>query len=74
MSPLVKTSHRASWDPKEEKQLFKFKVFIFLFFKILLLSTLYTQYEAGIHNPEIKSCMFYRLSQPGALKQLYLLM
>ena len=36
------------------------------FFKILFLSNLYTQYEAGTYNPEVKSpCMALPLSQLG---------
>ena len=31
----------------------------------LFLCNLYTQHGAQIHDPEIKSCMLYRLSQPG---------
>ena len=34
--------------------------------KILFLSNLYTQYGAQTYSPEIKSCVFYQLSQPGA--------
>ena len=36
-----------------------------LFFKILFLSHLYPQRGARTHNPEIKSRMLFRLSQPG---------
>ena len=40
-------------------------MFYFIFKKILFLSNLYTQHRAQSHNPESKSCMLYRLSQPG---------
>ena len=33
--------------------------------KILFLSNLYTQWEAWIHNSEIKSLALHRLSQTG---------
>ena len=33
---------------------------------VCLFCELYTQHWAWTHEPEIKSCMFYRLSQPGA--------
>ena len=33
-------------------------------FKILFLSNLYTQRGAWTHDPKIKSCMLYQLSQP----------
>ena len=34
-------------------------------FVLSLLSNLYTQHGAQIHDPEIKSRMFFQLSQPG---------
>ena len=41
--------------------------FLFPFFpRDLFLSNLYTQQGAQTHNPEIKSRMLHRLSQPGA--------
>ena len=40
-----------------------------VFFKILFFfSNLYTHSGAQTHNPEIWSCMFYCLSQPGTPK------
>ena len=42
-------------------------IIIFIFFKILSLSNLYTQCGAGIYNPQIKSSVLHQLSQPGAL-------
>ena len=37
-----------------------------VFFKILFLSNLYTQCGAWSYNPKTKSCMLFRLNQPGA--------
>ena len=34
---------------------------------IYLFSNFYTQYRAWTHNPEVKSCMLFQLSQPGTL-------
>ena len=45
---------------------------LFVFFKILFLSNLYTQCGAWTHNSETKSHMFYQLSQRGA-PRLYLM-
>ena len=36
-------------------------------------SKLYAQCRAQTHDPEIKSCMPYRLSQPGTLPDIYFL-
>ena len=41
--------------------------------KILFLSNLYAQRRAWTHNPKIKSCMLYWLSQPGDPPQVFLM-
>ena len=47
--------------------MFAFLLYVyFIFLKILLLTNLSLQRGAQTHNPEIKSHMLHRLSQPGA--------
>ena len=55
--------------PPVSELLFLFS--LFFSFQILLLSNIHTQCGARTHNSEIRSCTFYRLSQPGAPELLF---
>ena len=54
----------------DESVVFFLSFFVFFFclffFKFIYLSNLYTQHGAQTHNLEIKSCMLFQLTQPGA--------
>ena len=55
-----------SWKESFLKPAKKLWDFLFLFFNFIYLSNLYTQHGARTHDPEIKSHIFFQLSQPGA--------
>lgn len=66
MNLLPHASHDAKWFTHITSLFLTFNVFL----NILFLSDLYTPRGSQTHNLEVKSCMLYRPSHPGALTNL----